>query len=240
MNVTPEALQELHRIHQQLSDLRDRLERGPKQITAREANVTRLEQVLSQVQAEAKAAKVAADQKNLQLKSDEGKIKDLRTKLNQANSNREYQALLEQIAASEMANSVLSDEILDALEKVDEFDKLIAEAKQNVAKGKEELATTRQNVQSKLDQLIAEVGRLEGELQASESKLPADIRQDYERIVRSKGADGMAQIEGEYCGGCHRQITPNMYSSLKLNHAVFCKMCGRLLYLPEDRSVAGR
>lgn len=240
MSATPEILRELHRIHQQLADLRDRLERGPRQIGTKEGAVARLEQALAQVQVDAKAAKISADQKQLQLKSDEAKIKDLKVKLNQANSNREYQALKEQIAASEMANSVLSDEILDALEKVDEFEKHIAEAKQNVAKGKEELQTTKLAVQSKQDSLIADVGRLEADLRAAEAKLPADVRQDYERIVRSKGSDGMAQVEGEFCGGCHQQITPNMYSSLRMGHIVFCKTCGRLLYLPEDRSVGSR
>ncbi len=71
---------------------------------------------------------MAADQKQLQLKSSEDKVKDLRRKLNAAASNREYQALLEQIAADEMANSVLADEILEALEKIDAFQKNLAEA----------------------------------------------------------------------------------------------------------------
>ena len=42
MAVTAAALRELHRIHRQLSDLRERKERGPKQIKAREANLARL------------------------------------------------------------------------------------------------------------------------------------------------------------------------------------------------------
>jgi predicted nucleic acid-binding Zn-ribbon protein len=240
MNPIADTLRELHRIHQQLSDLRERIERGPKQIQAREHNVARLTQVLEQVQADAKAARMLADQKQLQLKSDEGKIQDLKVKLNQAKTNREYQALREQIAASEMANSVLADEILDALEKVDELQRASEEARHNVAKGKEELEVTRAAVQGKQEQLIAEVHRLEGELKASEAKLPVDAREGYQRVIRSKGSEGMAQVEGEFCAGCHRQITPNMYNSLRLGQIVFCNSCGRLLYLPEDRSIGSR
>ena len=36
MSITAEALRELHRIHTQLGDLRERLARGPKQVLARE------------------------------------------------------------------------------------------------------------------------------------------------------------------------------------------------------------
>ena len=46
----------------------------------------------------------------------------------------------------------------------------------------------------------------------------------------------MAPIEGENCGGCYQNITANMFSSLLMDKIVFCANCGRLLYLPEDRS----
>lgn len=117
MSVTAAALRELHRIHQRLADLRDRLERGPKQVRARETNVAVLEAKLAEARDRAKQTQMALDRKQLDLKSGEQKVLDLKVKLNAANNNREYQALLEQIAAAEMAGSVLSDEILEGLEK---------------------------------------------------------------------------------------------------------------------------
>src|SRR5919109_2210650 len=120
MSVTAAALRELHRIHQQLAEFRDRLERGPKQVRAREANVAQLEARLAESRERAKQTQMAIDRKQLDLKAGEQKVVDLRVKLNAASSNREYQALLEQIAAAEMAGSVLSDEILEGLEKIDQ------------------------------------------------------------------------------------------------------------------------
>lgn len=236
MSVTAVALRELHRIHQQLSDLRERLERGPKQVRAREANVAKLEAELAKAQSESKAAKVHCDQKQLLLKSGEAKIEDLRRKLNAANSNREYQALLEQIAADEMANSVLADEILETLEKVDEMQGVIAEAQQKVARAKEDMAKAQQTVRDQQALLEADVTRLEAELERAEAQLPADFRDPYNRIVKSKGADAMAQVEGENCGGCNQRITANVYNALLMGRAVFCQSCGRLMYLAEDRS----
>ena len=115
MSVTAAALRDLHRLHQQLADLRDRLERGPKQVRAREANVAQLDARLAEAREKAKQTQMAVDRKQLDLKSGEQKVLDLRVKLNTANNNREYQALLEQIAAAEMAGSVLSDEILEGM-----------------------------------------------------------------------------------------------------------------------------
>ncbi|HVX13967.1 MAG TPA: phospholipase [Pirellulales bacterium] len=236
MSVTAGVLRELHRIHRQLGDLRERLDRGPKQIKAREATVTRLEADLTNAKAEAKAAKVGADQKQLLLKSGESKILELKAKLNAASSNREYQALKDQIAADEMAGSVLADEILEALEKIDAHTALIKDAEQNLAKGREELAKVEGQVREQHDLLVGDVQRLEGELKKVEAELPSDFLDAYQRVVKGKGSDAMAVVEGEICGGCYHHLTPNIFNSLLMDRVVCCQSCGRMLYLPEDRS----
>jgi predicted nucleic acid-binding Zn-ribbon protein len=240
MSLTAAALRELHRLHQQLADLRDRMERGPKQVKARQANVAQAEERVAAAHAEVKNARVSADQKQLQLKTGETKIADLKSKLNAAQTNREYQALKEQIAAAEMANSVLADEILEALEKVDQLKLAIGEADQSLAKTKEELAKVQQTVKSQEESLAADRRRVEANLKEAEELLPTDFRDAYYRVVKAKGQDAMAQVEGESCGGCHQSLTTNMMNGLIMSRVTFCKVCGRLLYLPEDRTPGRR
>lgn len=240
MPVSAAALRELHRIHKQLSDLRERSERGPKQIRAREANLARLADELTRIQAEVKAAKVRIDQKQLLLKSGEEKIENLKGKLNAAASNREYQALKDQIAADQMAGSVLADEILEGMEKNDELQTQVVEAQAKIAGAKEELSKAQQAVRDQNELLQADIVRLEGELKTAETALPDDFRNDYDRVVKSKHDDAMAEVNGQFCGGCHQQLTPNMMSELSMARGIFCRSCGRLIYLPEDREPAGR
>jgi hypothetical protein len=234
--VSVRILRELHRFHIQLTDLRERLDRGPKQIKAHEANVARCESELVQTKADAKALRVGTDQKQLLLKSGESKIKELKNKLNVASTNREYQVLKDQIAADEMANSVLADEILEALERMDVFDQVIAEAEQKVARCSDELVKVRQLVHHQQGLITGDLSRLELQLRQCEQTLPDDFRDAYQRVVKSKGSDAMAQVEGENCGGCFQVITPNMMSDLFMGHVVGCNSCGRLLYIPEDRT----
>jgi uncharacterized protein len=233
MSVTAAALRELHRIHQQLAELRDRLERGPKQVRAREAGVSQLEARLAEARDKAKQTQIAVDRKQLDLKTGEQKVIDLRVKLNQANSNREYQSFLEQIAAAEMAGSVLSDEILEAMEKTDQLNAGVKEAEKNLAAGKQDLDKTKQAVDQSASGIRTDVGRLESELTKAEQTLPTEVKADYQRVVRSKGADSLAAVDDGVCTGCGQQITLNMQNELQLSKLVFCKSCGRLLYLPE-------
>ncbi len=235
MSVTAAALRELHRIHRQLADLRERKERGPKQIRAREANLTRLGDELTRLQGEHKAARVRSDQKQLLLKSGEEKILGLKGKLNAAASNREYQALKDQIAADQMAGSVLADEILEAMEKIDELAGQLAEQQQKIAAAKDELAKAQQAVADQAGMLDTDIKRLEAELRQAEAALPPDFREPYQRVVNSKQDDAMAEVQGEFCGGCHQQLTPNNMAELSMSLGIFCRNCGRLVYLPEDR-----
>ena len=92
--------------------------------------------------------RMSSDEKELQLKEREGRIQDVRLKLNSATNNKEYQAFIEQIAADDQANSVLSDEILELLDKVSDEQAKVATAEENLNKGKEELAQANERVAS--------------------------------------------------------------------------------------------
>lgn len=237
MSISATALRELHRIHQQLGDLRGRLQRGPKQIKAGEANVARLEVEHEQTKAKFTQARVLSDDKQLQLKQREERIKDLQIKLNSCSSNREYQALKEQIAADDKANSVLSDEILETLEKIDELQLQVGTAEATLAKAREELEKTKKRVSDQQSGLESELARVTAELERAESALPADFRTEYQRIAKARGDEALAPVDGDTCGSCYQTLSPQTMNELYLSRPVFCKSCGCLLYLPEDRSV---
>ncbi len=234
MAVSTAALRELHRIHSQLSDLRDRLDRGPRQIQAREANVAQQQAVLDAALDNVKKTKMATDQKQLELKAGEQKIEDLRVKLNGCSSNKEYQALLEQIAASEMAGSVLADEILESFDKIEQLEKKVTETEALLEVTNGELAKCREIVTQQSRVIQADIQRLEADLAEAEKGLPSDIKADYQRVIRGKGAEGMAEVENCVCLGCGVSITLNMQNQLLLSKPVFCKSCGCLLYISES------
>lgn len=234
MAVTTAVLRELHRIHVQLSDLRDRLARGPRRVQVHTKNVAEQQATLDAAQQTVKQTKMAVDQKQLDLKTSENKIEDLKTKLNGCSSNKEYQTLLEQIAATEMTNSVLADEILESMEKIDQLEVTVAGAKTHVEAAQAELSKCQDQVNAESEVIGVDIERLEGELAASEKELPTELKVDYQRIIRSKSAEGMAEVEGQVCLGCGKQITLNMKNELLLSKPVFCKSCGCLLYLGES------
>jgi len=232
------TMRTLHRMQRQLEDLRDQLAAGPRQVAAHTRQLQAAEAARAAAQDAVKQARLVADQKQLQLKSAETKIRDLEAKLNACKTNREYQTLRDQVAADRMASKVLEDEILEALERVDALKPAVPAADVEIDKAKRALAGAQERAAAEAGRLESEVARVRGELETQERTLADDVRERYERVVRSKGADGMAAVDDQTCGGCFQQITGNMLSELMLGRVVTCRGCGRLLYLAEAAAPA--
>lgn len=235
MAVSAATLRTLHRIHRQLTDLRSRLERGPKQVAVVEANMAKLAEAVEAAKEDVKAMQLATSQKELQLKEREAHILTTQGKLNTASSNKEYQTLVEQIAADEQANSVLSDEILEMFDKVEDLQKVVKDKQAEMAQGKSDGEKLRSKVEGEKASLEEDLERLTKECVELESELPPDVKQDYKLIVGTRGEDGLAQVEDEFCGHCNQAINAQMVNELLMEKLVICKSCGAILYLPENR-----
>ena len=228
--VTADAVRTLHRMHRQLEDLRSRLAAGPRAIDARSRNAEAITARLGVLQEEIRKARLIADQKQLQLRSMETRIKDCEAKRNAAKTNREYQLLGEQMAADDEAKKVLEDEILEALERVDGHKATQPPIEAELAAAKAALEEMKVKVQAERGALDTEVARIAADLERAEQELPTESRESYRRMVRSKGADAMAQLDGESCGGCCQQRPPNAVAELSQGRVVPCRSCGRMVY----------
>ncbi len=233
MPTLTESLRTLHRIHRQHSDLKDRLSRGPRQIQVAETSVKKCETDLASAKETYKHAKMASDDKQLQLRHREAKLADLQAKLNMAQSNKEYQLLKDQMAADKQANSVLADEILEALDKIDQLQAAVKTAEANLAKTKDEQSKVRGRVNDQQQGLETDLARVKAELHAAEGLLEGTFKDNYLRLSQSMGEESLAPVEGGCCGGCSQTLTVQMLNLLTLDKPVFCMACGRLLYLPE-------
>lgn len=226
-------MKQLHDLRLKLHEISAELERGPRQIGARKQTVQKKKEELEAFQSKVKQTKVAADQKNLQLKTSEARIYDLTGKLNSAANNREYEILQSQIAADTMAKSVLEDEILEALEKVDTVQIDVKKCEAEVAAVEADLKQLVAEVQAKEAGLKEKAAALESQIADAEKVLPPDIVPQYRRLVQSYGAAALAPVLNKSCSECYVSLTTQVYLELKSGAVRFCT-CGRLMYVPED------
>ena len=230
---TTDIMASLHQILKSITEKREKLERGPIRVAAHQARVDDATSKLDATREQLTAARMLVDAKQLQLKTSEAKILDLQTKLNTCSNNREYQALLEQIAADQMAESVLEDEILECMENVDSLGQHVKDATSVVEDSKQQMKAESSRVDEEEGVLKLEIAQLTSDLSETENGLPEEIKPDYLRIVKTRKDDSLASVLDGICEGCFQQITPNMVAQLALKESVICTACGRLLYPSE-------
>jgi predicted nucleic acid-binding Zn-ribbon protein len=235
MNATASLVQTLHRINRQKSDLKGQLDRGPRTVAAAQMQLNQAVEHSQATRDRLKKAKMLADSKQLQLLEREQKIHKWQGMLNQAKENREYQALKDQIAADTQANAVLSDEILDLLEQIDQIETLLKEAEKTVVERTSNLGQVQQQVADRRVVLESELARVEKELSETEAQLSGEFKRDYLRLVGALGEDAMAEVDGNCCSGCCKSLTPMMLDRLSMGQSVTCASCGRLVYKTSDR-----
>ena len=226
-------MKQLHDLRFKLREISDQLERGPRQIAAREQIIARKKEELEAQRNKLKQMKVAADQKNLQLKSSESRIYDLSGKLNIAANNREYEALRSQIAADTMAKSVLEDEILEALEKVDAAQIEVKKVELDMVAVEGELKKLAEEVRAKEAGLKEKAAALQTEVAEAEKVLPPDVVPQYRRLVAAYGADALAPVVNKSCSQCYVSLTTQVFLELRAGAIKFCT-CGRLMYVADD------
>lgn len=223
-------LPELHDLHLRLQELQGQLAKGPRAIAAREKAAADKQQDLEQLKQKLTDLRKSADQKSLQLKTNEAKIQDLQGKLNTASTNKEYDIIRTQIDADKMANSVLEDEILEAYEKVDACQRDIAAANEELKALENAVTKTRQDVDAARAGLEADAAKVETELHEYERQLPATIMEVYRRLVQAHGAGALTEVEGDACGACFSIFSPQERVQLNTGKIVLCRICGRMMY----------
>jgi uncharacterized protein len=230
IEISADLLQRLHRIHRQRSDLQSQIDRGPRQIAAGEAMVQKCRLAVSDASDAIKRAKLMADQKQLQLKEREDRLVTLQGKLNAAASNREYDSFKEQMAADQQANSVLSDEILETLERIDQLELDRQERQQELEARSVEQEQMIRAVGEKLAALREDLARVESEREEPEGLIPPSAKADYDRLVSARGEEALAPVDGDTCGGCYQTLTTQLISRIMLSQLVRCPSCNAFLY----------
>ena len=177
-----------------------------------------------------------ADEKNLQLKTNESKIGELRGKLNAAATNKEYEIISTQIQADCTANEVLETEILEAFENVDLCQQEIAACDEECKQLEQKVEEARKKVAESHQSLEERQGELSAKLAEKEKELPGNVQEAYRRLVQAHGAESLAAVENDACTSCYSVISPQERVQLNTHKILFCRSCGRVMY----RSGRGR
>jgi predicted nucleic acid-binding Zn-ribbon protein len=225
-------LREIHRLKRFAKDLQDEIDRGPRLLRGQQTRVARQEELYKGAQDELKRLKVASHEKEVLLKATLQQIDKHERQLNEAGSKKEYDALKAEIASDKRKCSQLEDDILETLTQIDEHTAQLPLSEQAVRQAKAEYAEFEKTSEGRLASLRQQLTETERQITDVEATLPDDIRPNYARLIAARGEDSLAPVENRTCMACYTEITAQNANDLAQGKFVFCKSCGRALYLP--------
>lgn len=237
MPATVNDLRGLHELHRRARAIRDRLESGPKTLAARQRGLEKRRQALDEAREALKHRKSDVHRQEMQVQSQRTRVDDLRVKLNSVKKNEEYKAIMSEIAMINKAISNQEDAILELMQGVETAAAELASLEAETAKFAEGVETLRVDVETKAEGQRTQLQELEAAIEESESVVPEEDRERYRRTVRGQGDDAFAAVDSHTraCYGCNQVITIQAVSELmNATHLVYCKTCGRIMYLVED------
>ena len=235
MPATADNLRDLHALHRRAKALRDRLASDPKTLDSRRKTLEARKNALEQARKALMDAKARIKKNEMLLQGQQTRVDDLKVKLNAARKNDEYKAIQNQIAHDLASIGKIETEILEGMMEVDTQTEAFAKLNAEFHKYVSDTETLDREVGARAIDHKEQLIQLEEAILGAEGIIPPDHREQYRRNVKQRKDDAFAAVEDSSCTGCYVSVTPQMVNDLiNVDGLVFCKTCGRILYLAEE------
>jgi predicted nucleic acid-binding Zn-ribbon protein len=221
---------EVQRLTQQLAGIVPQIEESRLHLAASERD---LEEGKARVEGARKERRAAEKDLETQIE----KRRKFQEQQSKVKTNKEYQALMGELASLKLEETTAEDRILTQMEQQSDAEKLLPGLTAEVGREKIEF-------QQKERVLRDAEGKLRLELAAAEearvgiiATLAAATIQTYQRILKLRGS-AVAEVRDEFCLGCSTKVTPQNFMEVMRNDRIHnCPHCQRILYYlkPEVR-----
>ena len=227
------ALEALWRCERESEELARQSAQIPKDIESAEARAQTARAAVEAERAKLQQAEHTRREKEAEVQDCEARRTKYQTQTAQVKTNTEYTALLSEIEQVTDRISTLEEQILEAMEDVDQARSTLSgfetekKAEEQLAVAQAEgLRKTLTEVQRQATEHGQERIKLVGEL-------PANVQQPYERMYKGRGA-GTTSITGRACAACHRDVPYETINRVVASELQFCPACQRILVVPAE------
>lgn len=224
----------LQTIDSEIYALKNEKELKPKEIEAIDAafqekkkHLADLEQTLLNFQKQRK-------DKELELASKEESNKKLQTQLYQLKTNKEYQAMLQQIQDVKADASVIEDQILGLFDQADKIKNDISQEKKRYEEEGKVAEEQKRNIQDRIKEIDERIAQLEAQRKQITPLLDKKILTQYERILLNRDGLAIVRVKDNSCGGCNMLVPPQVINLIRMYERIItCEVCNRILYIED-------
>jgi len=224
---------EVQRLTQQLAGIAPQIEETRLHLAAAERA---LEEGKARVEGARKERRAAEKDLEVQIE----KRRKFQEQQSKVKTNKEYQALMGELASLKLEETAAEDRILTQMEQQAEAEKLLPGLTAEVGSEKLEFQKKERVLRGSEETLRQELAVAEGARGGIVATLEPATIQTYQRILKLRGS-AVAEVRDEFCLGCSTKVTPQNFMEVMRNDRIRnCPHCQRILYYlkPEVRPAA--
>jgi predicted nucleic acid-binding Zn-ribbon protein len=224
-----EKLIALQTIDLRVSEMEREKSQIPQSITLLEDDLRKGEERFLAEKTEQEKLLKERRQKEKDLEEEVDKVKKAEARVLEIKTNKEYQAVLREIASAKKLNRQREEEILEILEKFEEAQRRIVQGEKEL-EGKE---TLRQLTELKKKEASFEK-EMAGELRQREEKekeISRELLSRYRTLADKRQGIAVARVGNGACQACHMNLRPQLYIELQRQESlIVCPNCSRILF----------
>jgi len=230
-----DVLKRVQSLKNKIKELETSQERRKQDVQKKKDQIEEEKALAEKKQEEKVTVQKDIDRKELDLKTNEGEITKYNVQLNSIKTNKEYSALITEIGSKKADMSILEDEILDTMSKLEAANQGLEKATENLRSEEQSLKDLINTVDAEVKVTDTEIEKIKGEQKKYIDLLDEHSLQSYNRLSNIQGGKAIVPVIGNVCGGCSMNITTQTLNELMSSKdLVFCRSCSRILYLDEN------
>jgi predicted nucleic acid-binding Zn-ribbon protein len=152
-------------------------------------------------------------------------------------TNKEYDALTNEIVNRKLRISSTEEEILKILTNMDDLKEKIKEYKKKLEELSKNNIAQLAYLKEELNSIEDKIKIKEGERKNLTVRIDKRLLATYERVKKGRGDQVVVTIKKRACTGCYKGIPPQKIQEIRKGDQIFtCDNCGRILIWSEDSS----
>ena len=229
------SLVKLQTIDSEIYALRYEKESKPQEIKTLEAAFEEKKQSLATLEKNLLDLQKQRKDKELELASKEESAKKLQTQLYLLKTNKEYQAMLQQIQDAKADASIVEDKILELFDASDKIKTEVEREKQKLKEEEKLFFDQKKKIEDRIKEVDDRLAQLEAlRIQVTPDIEPKILAQ-YERILLNRDGLAIVTVKDNSCKGCNMFVPPQVINLIKMyERLITCEVCNRILYINED------
>ena len=229
-----DVLKRVQSLKNKINELEASQERRKQDVQKKKAQIEKEKALAEKKHEEKVAVQKDIDRKELDLKTKEGEITKYNIQLNSIKTNKEYSALISEIGSKKADMSILEDEILDTMSRLEITNQRHVKSTEDLRDEEESLKDLINSVGADIKEADIEIEKIKTEQKKYIDLLDEHSLKNYNRLSNIKGGKAIVPVIGNVCGGCSMNVTTQTLNELMSGEdLVFCRSCSRILYLDE-------